>query len=172
VLLLPAARPPHKDVAADPGAGVRLELCRAAVAGDERLGVCELEVERGGVSYSVATLRELHEREPGNELTFIVGADMAETLPSWREPRELLRLAQVAVAERGESRRAGIEARIAELEPGDRVRYFEMPRIDISSTLLRARAARGESLRYFAPDAVAREVAARGLYAATGGGAA
>ena len=118
----------------------------------------------------MATLRELHEREPGNELTFIVGADMAETLPAWREPRELLRLAQVAVAERGESRRAGIAARIAELEPGDRVRYFDMPRIEISSTLLRARAARGESLRYFTTDGVAREVAERGLYG--GGGAA
>ena len=107
MLLLPAARPPHKEVADEPGPEVRLALCRAAVAGDERLGVCELEVERGGVSYSVATLRELHERDPGNELTFIVGADMAKTLPSWREPRELLRLARVAVAERGESRRAG-----------------------------------------------------------------
>jgi nicotinate-nucleotide adenylyltransferase len=164
LLLLPAARPPHKEVADEPGPDVRLALCRAAVAGDERLGVCELEIERGGVSYSVATLRELNERDPGSELTFIVGADMAKTLPSWREPREVLRLARVAIADRGGSRRDEIDAALAELDAGDRVRWFDMTRIDISSTMLRERVARGAGLRHYVPEAVAREVEARGLY--------
>jgi nicotinate-nucleotide adenylyltransferase len=164
VLLLPAATPPHKDVADEPGPDVRLALCRAAVAGDARLGVCELEVERGGVSYSVATLRELNERDPGSELTFIVGADMARTLPSWREPREVLRLARVAIADRGGSLRAEIDEALAGLDPGDRVRWFDMTRIDISSTMLRARVAQGLGLRYYVPEDVAREVEARGLY--------
>lgn len=164
VLLLPAGTPPHKKLDDDPGADVRLELCRAAVAGSEGLGVCDLEVARPGPSYSVETLRELHERDPADELTFLVGADMALSLPSWREPQEVLRLARLAVVQRGGASRADMTARLAALAPADRVTFVEMPRIDISSTAVRARAARGASLRFFVPDGVAAEVAARGLY--------
>ena len=64
VLLTPVAAPPHKDAERDPGADERLALCRLAVEGDERLGVCDVEVLRGGPSYTVDTLRELHERTP------------------------------------------------------------------------------------------------------------
>ncbi len=164
VLLVPAGRPPHKEVAGEPGPSVRLELCRAAVSGEAGLGVCELEVDRPGPSFTVDTLRELHERQPGDELTFIVGADMAQSLQAWREPREILRLARVAVAEREGSRRADVLEHMAGLEPGDHVVFFDMPRIDISSTALRERAARCASLRFYTPDAVVAEIAARGLY--------
>lgn len=164
VLLVPAGTPPHKQVAGDPGPRARLDLCRLAVAGDDRLGVCELEVDRPGASYSVDTLRELHAREPRDELTFIVGADMAETLPAWREPHEILRLARLAVAERSGVRREDILERLAPLDAGDRVDFFDMPRIDVSSTLLRERAARGAGVRHYTPDGVAAEIARRGLY--------
>ena len=86
VVLMPAAVPPHKEAPADPGAGARVEMCRLAVAHDPRFSVSTLEVERGGASDTVDTLRELHEKAPGDELTFIVGGDMAHSLPTWREP--------------------------------------------------------------------------------------
>ena len=94
VVLLPVAVPPHKEAREDPGAAARVELCRLAVAGDERLGVSTLEVDRGGASYTVDTLRELHERSPEHDLTFIVGGDMAaqparrgaSPRPSWPSP--------------------------------------------------------------------------------------
>jgi len=168
VLLVPAGTPPHKEVTADPGAPVRLALCLAAVAGNERLGVCDLELARAGPSYTVDTLRELHERSPGDELTFIVGADMAQSLPAWREPREVLRLARLAVAERAGVSREDILQRLASLDPGNRVSFFDMPRIDVSSTLLRRRAGDGMSLRYYVPDGVAQEIAVRGLYRPVG----
>src|SRR5919202_1784895 len=81
VLLMPVARPPHKEAPEDPGADVRLELCRLAIAGEERVDVSDLEIERGGASYTVDTLRGLHERDPEHELTFIVGGDMAYSCP-------------------------------------------------------------------------------------------
>jgi nicotinate-nucleotide adenylyltransferase len=163
VELVPVAQPPHKPAApGDPGAEVRLELCRAAVAGDDRLGVCDAEVRRGGPSFTVDTLRGLDGRD---ELTFIVGGDMALSLPSWREPLEVLRLARLGIAERGEARRDRIEQALAPLAGTDRFDFFTMPRIDISSTDIRARLAEGRRVRHLVPATVAAVIEERGLYA-------
>jgi nicotinate-nucleotide adenylyltransferase len=164
VVLMPVATPPHKEAAEDPGGSVRLELCRLAVAGDERLDACALEIDRGGASYTVDTLRELHEREPEQELTFIVGGDMAHSLPAWREPEAVLSLARLAVAERAGVRREDIAARLDPLHAGDRVVFFDMPRIDISSSAIRRRVAAGRPVRYLVPDAVAAAIAEHDLY--------
>jgi nicotinate-nucleotide adenylyltransferase len=164
VVLMPVARPPHKEARDDPGPQARAVLCDLAVAGDPRLEVSRLEVERGGASFTVDTLRELHARAPEQDLSFIVGGDMAESLPSWREPEAVLRLARLAVAERSGVRRDDIAHRLAPLHTGDRVRFFDMPRIDISSSLVRSHVAAGRPVRYLVPDAVAEEIERRGYY--------
>lgn len=164
VMLMPVARPPHKEALADPGADVRLELCRLATAGNDRLGVSDLEIERGGASYTVDTLRALHDRDPEHSLTFIVGGDMAYSLPSWREPEAILELARLAVAEREDLRREDIANRLEPLHAGDRVVFFDMPRIDISSSAIRGRVATGRPIRYLVPDAVADVIRDRRLY--------
>ena len=164
VLLMPVAQPPHKEALADPGAAVRLELCRLATTGEERIEVCDLEIERGGASYTVDTLRALHDREPEHALTFIVGGDMAYSLPSWREPEAVLELARLAVAEREELRREHIAERLEPLNPGDRVVFFDMPRIYVSSSSIRQRLAAGRPIRYLVPDAVAEAIRDRRLY--------
>jgi nicotinate-nucleotide adenylyltransferase len=158
------ARPPHKDALDDPGADVRLRLCRLAADCDERLEVSDLEIARGGSSYTVDTLRALHEREPEHALTFIVGGDMAHSLPSWREPEAILGLARLAVAERQELRREDIANRLEPLHHGDRVVFFDMPRIDISSSAIRERVAAGRPIRHLVPRPVVEEIRARGLY--------
>jgi nicotinate-nucleotide adenylyltransferase len=162
--LMPVARPPHKEALADPGADVRLELCRLATAGDERLGVSDLEIERGGASYTVDTLRALHDRDPEHALTFIVGGDMAYSLPSWREPEAILDLARLAVAEREDLRREDIAERLEPLHSGDRVVFFDMPRIDVSSSAIRGRVAAGRPIRYLVPDAVVEAIRDGRLY--------
>jgi len=164
VVLMPVSSPPHKEALEDPGPEARLALCELAVAGDERFEVSAMEVERGGASYTVATLRELHARAPEHELTFIVGGDMAHSLPAWQEPEALLSLARLAVAEREGVRREDISRRLAPLAPPDRVVFFDMPRIDVSSSSLRRRIADGRPIRYLVPDAVAAEIEASGLY--------
>lgn len=165
VLLMPAGEPPHKRVApGDPSPEQRFELCRLAAAGDERLEVSRLELERPGRSYTADTLRLLRERRPDDELVFIVGGDMAASFPSWHEPEAVLALATLAVAERRGTVRAAIERALAPLAGAERVAYFDMPRIDISSSELRARVAQGRPIRYLVPDAVAEAIAAEGLY--------
>jgi nicotinate-nucleotide adenylyltransferase len=170
VVLVPAGVPPHKDVrGVDPGPAARLELCRLAVAGDAGLGVSEVELERAGPSFTVDTLRLLHERDPEQELTFIVGGDMAATLPSWREPEAVLSLARLAVAERSGVRRDVLAERLSGLAGADRIAFFEMPRLDVSSSDLRARVATGRPIRHLVPDAVAAVIAQRGYYRARRG---
>jgi nicotinate-nucleotide adenylyltransferase len=165
VLFVPVHTPPHKPAASGPGVEHRVELCRLAVAGDERLGVSRIEAERPGPSYTVDTLRALHDEKPEDELTFIVGGDMAHSLPSWREPEAVLELATLAVAEREGLRREDILERLASL-PGatERVRFFDMPRVDVSSSMIRERIAAGRPVRYLVPDAVADHIARTGLY--------
>jgi nicotinate-nucleotide adenylyltransferase len=165
VLLTPVAVPPHKDAERDPGATTRLELCRLAIEGDERLGVCDVEVARGGPSYTVDTLRELHEREPEDHLTFILGGDIALGLPNWHEPEAVLGLATLAVAERSGAARSDVAERLEEAFPGlAALEFFDMPRIDISSSEIRRRVAGDLPIRYLVPQAVAHRIDQGRLY--------
>lgn len=170
VLLVPANEPPHKEVPDDPGPEVRAALCDAAVAGDERLAVSRVELERGGRSYTVDTLRALRDAHRGAELWFIVGGDMAMSLPTWREPGEILRLARLAVAERSGAVRRDIADRLRAELPGaeERIDFFAMPRVDVSSSEIRRRVGEGRGVRYLVPDAVGVQVRELGLY--RGGG--
>jgi nicotinate-nucleotide adenylyltransferase len=164
VVLMPVDSPPHKRLEDDPGAEERFELCERAVAKDDRLAVSRLELDRGGPSYTADTLREIHARSPGDELTFIVGGDMAASLPSWKEPETVLELATLAVAEREGVRRADIADVLVPLAGGDRIRFFDLPRIDISSSAVRRRVREGRPIRYWVPDDVARLIGGRGYY--------
>jgi nicotinate-nucleotide adenylyltransferase len=165
VLLVPAHEPPHKGIEIEPGVAHRVELCRLAVDGDERLGVSLVDADVPGPSFTVDTLRRLNERSPGDHLTFIVGGDMALSLPTWREPEAILELAEVAVAEREGIRRIDIIDRLAGL-PADRVSFFDMPRLDVSSSLVRRYVATGRPIRHLVPAGVERYIADAGLYRA------
>ena len=166
VLLLPVHTPPHKEADGDPGVEHRVALCEAAVAGDERLGVSRAEVDVPGRSYTVDTLNRLHEALPEDQLTFIVGGDMAASLPEWREPRAILDLCSIGVAAREGVGRAQVLDRLDSELPGaaGRIQFFDMPRIDISSTLVRRRVAAGQPVRYLVPDAVAGYIQRERLY--------
>jgi nicotinate-nucleotide adenylyltransferase len=167
VLLVPAGVPPHKEVEVEPGIEHRVAMCQAAVADDTRLGVSRADADRTGPAYTVDLLRTVQATAPGDELWFIVGGDMAYSLPSWREPEAVLALARLAVAEREGVRRADIAERLSALAGApERIDFFAMPRLDVSSSLLRRRAAEGAPLRYLVPDAVAAYIEREGLYRA------
>jgi nicotinate-nucleotide adenylyltransferase len=163
VLLVPVREPPHKQAEADPGVEHRVELCRRAVAGDERLEVSRIDADVPGPSFTVDTLHRLHERCPGDQLTFIVGGDMAFSLPTWREPEAILELAELGVAEREGVRRADILERLSGLRT-ERVRFFDMPRLDVSSSLIRRFVAAGRPMRYLVPIGVEAYIEQAGLY--------
>jgi nicotinate-nucleotide adenylyltransferase len=136
MLLMPVSIPPHKPAIWDPGAEHRAQMCRLASAGEPRIEVCTLELERPGPSYTVDTLRSIHDSYPDAELTLILGADMAVTLGSWREPREILALARVAVAEREGISREQVEGTLAPLGKA-RLDFLAMAPHAISSSDVR-----------------------------------
>jgi nicotinate-nucleotide adenylyltransferase len=164
VVLMPVFIPPHKVLDDDPGPEARYDLCRLAVAKDERFAVSRIELDRGGPSYTVDTLRTIHAGSPGDDLTFIVGGDVAQGLPSWREPEAVLDLATIAVAEREGIRRQDIAERVSALPGAGRLVFFDFPRMDISSSQVRRRVREGRPIRYLVPDDVARVIGARGYY--------
>jgi nicotinate-nucleotide adenylyltransferase len=149
----------------EPGIEHRLEMCRMAAGPHvDWLEVSELEANRAGPSFTVDTLREIHASQPGDELTFIVGGDMAWSLPAWREPEVILELASVAVAERVGARREEIREQLADLHGVERVSYIEVPRMDVSSAALRRRVRDGQPITYLVPDAVCEYIQERRLY--------
>jgi len=160
---IPTNVPPHKEAPEDPGGHVRLGLCEAAIATDARFEVCGIELERAGPSYTVDTLRLLSDQAPEDELIFIAGGDMARSLPSWREPEQVLSMATFAVAERAGAARQDIADQLRSLADAE-VTFFAMPRIDVSSSDVRRRVAEGRPIRYLVPDAVAEAIEERGLY--------
>lgn len=187
VLLVPAHTAPYKSsgsdaggsggvAGSDPGPQHRLRMCQLAVAGDEGLAVSAVEVERGGLSYTVDTLRSIHASHPSAQLTFIVGADTASTLGSWREPAQLLELAQLAVATRDGTARQRVLDALAAVEStsadgsvdhsntAGSVSFLEMPAIEVSSSQVRERVARGEAIDQLVGPAVADYIAAHQLY--------
>jgi nicotinate-nucleotide adenylyltransferase len=164
VLLIPARIPPHKPVEHEPGPHHRLELCRVAVADDERFEVSDLELRRDGPSFTVDTLKELSTEAPNNELFLIVGGDIAAGLPRWREPERVLDLATLGIAKRRGTARSSIDTALGGLRGGDRARFFDMPRIGVSSTMVRRRVRSGQPIRYLVPDAVGAYIERHGLY--------
>jgi nicotinate-nucleotide adenylyltransferase len=164
VTLIPARIPPHKRVEEEPGPAHRLELCRAAVGEDDRFDVSDVEILRDGPSYTVDTLELLRSREPESELFLIVGGDIAAGLPKWREPERVLSLATLSVAGRRGTSRADVDEALSGLAGGDRARFFQMPTIGVSSTVLRRRVHAGEPIRYYVPDAVVGYIDRHRLY--------
>jgi nicotinate-nucleotide adenylyltransferase len=135
----------------------RLALCEAAVGDVDGLEVSDLEVRRGGVSYTADTLEELHAEDPSRELFLILGSDAAAGLPTWERIDEVRRRATIVVVARpgpGEG----------QAPPGWTWVRVETPRLDVSSTDLRARIGGGRPLDYLLTPAVIAAIEERGLY--------
>lgn len=170
LLFLVAGRPPHKlDRELSPP-GIRVEMTRAAVAGNPRFEVSDVELGREGPSYTVDTLRYLRETHPGAELFFLLGADQLAEFHDWREPEEIVRLARlVAIARDGAppgrfftdgGGKEGSTSDLAGAEPLS----LPVTRIDLSSTDLRERVRAGRSIRYLVPEDVRRLIETNRLY--------
>lgn len=155
---------PHKEIEEDPGAEVRLEMARLAAAGEQGVAASDLEVGRDEISYSYRTLELLTEREPEGELYFLLGADVAAGLSSWREPERVVELARLGVVPRPGVDLDDVRSALQKLDAADRAEIIEMPLCGASSTTVRQRAREGMPLRHLVPDAVIELIGDRGLY--------
>lgn len=160
VWFMPSHIPPHKHAAGASGEE-RLELVREAIKDDESFRILDWEIVRGGVSYTIETVRQLQERYPSEDFFFIIGADMVRYLPKWREIDELVRrLFFIGVGRPG----TPLDLNELPVHIAERVLLADMPMVDISSTMIRERAAHGKSIRYMVPEAVFDYVQRGNLY--------
>lgn len=136
----------------------RAAMTELAVAGDSGLAVDRIEVQRGGVSYTVETLRALREREPDTRWSLIMGRDNLEELSQWREAEALPELAELVVTTRG-----GTGASAPPPYDG-RCTFVPVPALEVSSTAIRARVAAGRSIRYWVVPAVEAYIREHDLY--------
>ncbi len=167
VLLVPCASPPHKDARDLAPAAHRLAMLEAAVEADPALEVSAIEIERGGVSWTVETLRELRARHPDADLVFVIGADTLRELRTWRRIEEIFTLCRFAVITRPGVAPAGDPDELGLPEPqARRLLAAVVPGHDIgiSSSDIRMRVAEGLAVRYLVPDTVALYIAEHRLY--------
>lgn len=155
IFFVPAFLPPHKIGREIIPSRHRLAMTRLAVRGNRAFGVSDLEIRQKGISYTAETLRMMHSRMPDAELFLILGLDSLVEIQTWKEPDTIRDLARLLVYPRkGYDPRGGLSD----------VDYIKGPEIGISSTEIRGRASRGESIRYMVPDAVERYIRVHGLY--------
>ncbi|HEY2881524.1 MAG TPA: nicotinate-nucleotide adenylyltransferase [Pirellulales bacterium] len=170
VWFAPAAIPPHKQEANLSAAADRIEMLKLAIAGHEAFSVLTSEIDRGGVSYTVDTLEQLHQEDRDRELFFLMGADSLADLPTWRNPQRICELAIPVVVRRAGSPEPNIEV-LAQWMSADRLKlarqsFVEMPVVQLSATEIRRRVSAGQSIRYRTPRAVEKYIETHGLYKA------
>lgn len=172
VLFVPAAVPPHKQDRRLALGDHRLAMLRLATGGNPAFDVLDAELSRGGVSWTIDTLRALADGRPHDRFFLILGPDALAGLPTWRDPAGILSLAEPLAVERSGVDDVGRTVRDRNLasllgEPGvTRIlaTTVRCPAIGIRSTDLRTAVAEGRSIRYRTPAAVERYIATHGLY--------
>ncbi len=154
---IPAAQSPFKPEQRPSAPAQRLQLLRLALAGMDWSAIDDQEIKRGGISYTVETLRDYASRYPGDKLYYLIGADHVAQLPKWREAADLARLAEFIVIPRpGRS-----EAPLPEPFRGRTLSGFP---VGVSSSQIRERVRRGLPIEQLVPPAVAEAIRNNGLY--------
>lgn len=162
VVFVPTGRPWQKpEGVSDPED--RYLMTVLATASNPAFTVSRIEIDHPGPTYTVDTLRRLRAQEPpGTGLFFIVGADAAAQLATWKDPAELFDLAELVVTSRPGADLSGLVRAVP--RAAGRIRTLQIPELAISSTELRTRVAAGAPIGYLTPEPVAAYIAKRGLY--------
>jgi nicotinate-nucleotide adenylyltransferase len=168
VVFIPVGEAPHRELQDDPGPDARLEMVELAIADDERFTTSRIEIDREGPSYTVDTLEQMLAESPKDELFLILGGDQAAALASWHEPEKVLERATLAVFERMSWGRNAIVIKIGRMPGAERVRYLDMPLIQVSSSAIRRRVREGVPIRYLVLDKVVEYIATHELYGGQG----
>jgi nicotinate-nucleotide adenylyltransferase len=163
VVFLPTGNAPHKRRELTP-APLRFTMTVLATAQHACFDVSRLEIERPGIDYTVDTLLRVRESLPGAELFFITGADAVLDILSWKEPARILGLCTLIAATRPGHDLSELDGLLARLQCSGAVSQMEIPGLDISSSMLRARVAEGRSIRYLVPEGIAELIQKWGLY--------
>jgi nicotinate-nucleotide adenylyltransferase len=166
ILFIPAAQSPHKPDRPITSAADRFAMVEAAIVGNDRFEISRVELDRGGPSYTAETLASLRAADGDDSLALILSAESFAELPTWHEPERILELAEAVVVAPRYGYEEADEGFLARHFPSStgRAVFLDGPRIRMSASEVRERAASGRSIRYLVPDAVAAYIGDHGLY--------
>lgn len=156
VLFIPAAIQPHKQKREVSPPQVRLHLLQLALEDDDRFDISDIEMKRSGPSYTIDTLHSLQKLYPEARLYFIIGGDNISDIAAWKDTDSIFEVAEVVAALRPDSQLEGPFK--------DRVRLFDMPQIEVSSSEIRKLVRHGKSVEYLVPDKVEKYIRENGIY--------
>lgn len=160
VIFVPSGNPPHKQLKDITDASHRLKMIELAIDRDNRFGVSDMEVKREGKSYTLDTIKQAKALYSADtDVYFITGADMALDLPNWKDPLEILSISHVVAVER-----PGFSLKKLEESYKNKIITLEGISIDISSTDIRKRIKRGESIKDLVPESVEKYIRDNNLY--------
>lgn len=154
VIFIPDNKPPHIDGKKTISAQTRLKMTKLSIQGNPHFSVSDIELKRGGVSYTYDTVQQLRREHPENEYYFIIGGDMVEYLPTWYKIDELVKIVNFV----------GVKRPGYQLTSPYPVLWVDVPGFEVSSSLIRQKVASGCSIRYLVRDEVADFIKEEGLY--------
>ncbi|WP_031513200.1 nicotinate-nucleotide adenylyltransferase [Desulfofalx alkaliphila] len=166
VLFIPAARPPHKEGVPISSARHRLAITRLAVASNDAFMVSTLEIDRPGPSYTVDTVKAVHQLYRPEKLYFITGADGVLEIMTWKDVNQLLSLCCFVAATRPGFDIGNLKEKLKDL-PEEKLKNIiplSVPALDISSTDIRRRVRKGEPIKYLLPEPVEKYIKNHRLY--------
>lgn len=164
LLLVPNRLPPHKQIEDDPGPPERLRMCELASDCLNKVEASDLETAFDGHSYTVDTLRRVQQRFRPDQISLIIGADQAEKFAGWKDPQTIIEMAQIAVAGRGEDTLESAASKLLIAVPNATVATIEIPRIDVSSSVIRDRVKQGLDVQPLLDERVAKLISASSYY--------
>lgn len=162
LLFVPVAQNPLKTQGPRASAKDRLTMLGLLVAAENGMGILDIEIQKGGPSYTVDTLTDLQMVQPA-DYWFLLGADALKGLSDWKNPAKLMRLCRLGVVLRPSQADADVVSRFGE-PYRERVDLVRMTPVDVSSTELRNRLARGQTIAPYVPQAILAYIEEKGLY--------
>jgi len=159
LIFVPAAIPPHKKERKRDDGNHRFQMLLRSIRGNPRIEVSDCELRRGGLSYTVDTLRDFKAGMEETELCFLLGMDMLPEFPSWRSADEILELAELLVLTRPDFPLPTIDRSVR-----NRLRICKIPDIGVSSSDIRRRVREGRSIRYMVRESVEEYIRRHKLY--------
>ncbi len=166
VCFIPSGDPPHKEKTKITAAKKRVEMLEFATACDPSFTISQIELNREGTTYTVDTLRAIQTERPDAELFFLMGADSLDDLPTWKEPKEIVKLATIVAVNRGDDPLPTIDNITAALgeEVASRIQFVTIPGVEFSSSDIRQRIAEDRCIRYMVPRAIEAYIWEQRLY--------
>jgi nicotinate-nucleotide adenylyltransferase len=159
VIFIPCASPPHKTEQELSSAKDRFEMTKLALKGNPYFSVTDIELKREGLSYTVETLRELKELYKNSEIYFLTGSDVLNEITTWKDPEEIYKLAKIVI---------GIRPGFDKFDPENhfarKSTIVNITGVDISSTQIREKVKKGESIKYLVPLKVEEYIKKKNLY--------